>query len=474
MDLADHRVARVLAVVEAAAGQRPQLVGGDLGESRLSRIWSSRRITAYAATRCRFGVLAIGAKPSRDRRPGPQVGWTAERGTASSGSAAARSRRVPAEVRGVPRRPLARQRAGARAAAAAPRARRAGGGRAARVGSHEVGVGRPPCSGAPNRTSTSRPRVRSGRGSGASSVRFCRQSRCPPQTRDRHQRRAGLAGQRRRAGHQRAHDVRRARSRPRGRRRRPRPRAAGARARRYAAAGASRSTGTCRMRVHRPAATGDVPHVVRGSGTAPGAAWRAGRRRRRGSRGRRRGCGQHHRAARRAGARPPRPRTAQVERAEAATLPSRDRGAVRLALDGTARAVRRTAGGGRTASERRPAQRHTRAARSRSSSVTRLPIQRSASVISQSERMPAGPSVGQQPRHGDQPGQPAGDRERLAVVLAQQRRPGRRRGRGRPLGQQLGDQPAGLEAVVDALAVERVDAARRRRRSAPSWARRRC
>ena len=45
------------------------------------------------------------------------------------------------------------------------------------------------------------------------------------------------------------------------------------------------------------------------------------------------------------------------------------------------------------AMERRPAQRQTRAERSRSSSVTRLPIQRSASVISQSLRMPTGPSA---------------------------------------------------------------------------------
>jgi menaquinone-specific isochorismate synthase len=40
---------------------------------------------------------------------------------------------------------------------------------------------------------------------------------------------------------------------------------------------------------------------------------------------------------------------------------------------------------------RRPAHRQTRAERSRSSSVTRLPIQRSASVMSQSLRMPTGP-----------------------------------------------------------------------------------
>ena len=43
--------------------------------------------------------------------------------------------------------------------------------------------------------------------------------------------------------------------------------------------------------------------------------------------------------------------------------------------------------------ERRPAQRQMRAERSRSSSVTRLPIQRSASVMSQSLRMPTGPSA---------------------------------------------------------------------------------
>ena len=46
-----------------------------------------------------------------------------------------------------------------------------------------------------------------------------------------------------------------------------------------------------------------------------------------------------------------------------------------------------------TRTDWRPAQRQIRAERSRSSSVTRLPIQRSASVISQSLRMPTGPSA---------------------------------------------------------------------------------
>ena len=87
---------------------------------------------------------------------------------------------------------------------------------------------------------------------------------------------------------------------------------------------------------------------------------------------------------------------------------------------------------------------------------TRLPIQRSASVISQSERIPAGPRVGSTRGHRDQPGQPPGDRERLAVVLAQQRRPGGLEVLA--VGDQVGDQPAGLQPVVDALAVERVHA----------------
>ena len=65
-DLADHGVARVLAVVEPAAGQGPLLVGGDPGASRDSRIRSSRRITAYAATRCRRG-RAMASNLGRDR-----------------------------------------------------------------------------------------------------------------------------------------------------------------------------------------------------------------------------------------------------------------------------------------------------------------------------------------------------------------------------------------------------------------------
>ena len=51
VDLAHHRVARVLAVVEPTTGQRPELLGRDARARRLSRIMSSRRITAYAATR---------------------------------------------------------------------------------------------------------------------------------------------------------------------------------------------------------------------------------------------------------------------------------------------------------------------------------------------------------------------------------------------------------------------------------------
>ena len=53
--LADHRVARVLAVLEAAAGQRPQLLAGQpLGQPAEQDVGSSRRMTAYAATRCTF------------------------------------------------------------------------------------------------------------------------------------------------------------------------------------------------------------------------------------------------------------------------------------------------------------------------------------------------------------------------------------------------------------------------------------
>ena len=93
--------------------------------------------------------------------------------------------------------------------------------------------------------------------------------------------------------------------------------------------------------------------------------------------------------------------------------------------------------------------------------VTRLPIQRSARVISHSQAHADRPQRRQQPRHGHQPGQPPGDGERLAVLVAQSPAtagsgPGARTPGSPP-------QSSGLEAVVDALAVEQgeVDAGRR-------------
>ena len=84
------------------------------GESRDSRIMSSRRITAYAATRCRFGRLLPGptsgnpavevrGATATDPEPrqacpaagGPHVGATALRGTVSSPRASARSGAFP-------------------------------------------------------------------------------------------------------------------------------------------------------------------------------------------------------------------------------------------------------------------------------------------------------------------------------------------------------------------------------------------
>ena len=52
--------------------------------------------------------------------------------------------------------------------------------------------------------------------------------------------------------------------------------------------------------------------------------------------------------------------------------------------------------GGRSSkrSDKRPAVRQARAVRSRSSSVTRLPITRSATVISARDRIPTGPATG--------------------------------------------------------------------------------
>jgi hypothetical protein len=66
---------------------------------------------------------------------------------------------------------------------------------------------------------------------------------------------------------------------------------------------------------------------------------------------------------------------------------------------------------------------------------------------------PHRPGDRQWPQQGEQPREPPCDREGLAVVAAQDRGP---TGAEVPLvGQQLRDEPAGLKAVVDALAVER-------------------
>jgi hypothetical protein len=64
---------------------------------------------------------------------------------------------------------------------------------------------------------------------------------------------------------------------------------------------------------------------------------------------------------------------------------------------------------------------------------------------------------GQQAWHGDQARQPARDGERLSVVGGEHVRPRLLEVVRRV--EQLGADAAGLEAVVDALAVERVDAA---------------
>ena len=183
--------------------------------SRLSRIWSSRMITAYAATRCTFRTCRPGrpdlcATPSTlGPGPGPHVGadgrpgHPVERGTTRRRSSACPPRCAGYHGAYSPGRGRC---SGSRWSSSSPSCsrlpelagRRRRGPRPAR-----------PCIGSWNRTSTSRPRVRSGFGNGASRARFCAHSRWLPHTV------TGTSGapvsraSGDRAGHQRAHDVRR-------------------------------------------------------------------------------------------------------------------------------------------------------------------------------------------------------------------------------------------------------------------------
>ena len=88
----------------------------------------------------------------------------------------------------------------------------------------------------------------------------------------------------------------------------------------------------------------------------------------------------------------PSDRTVSRERPQQ-PAPAADHAPVEAVAAHAATATQANGGRWSRAIERRPAQRQTRAARSRSSSVTRLPIQRRARVISQSDRIPAGPRV---------------------------------------------------------------------------------
>ena len=90
----------------------------------------------------------------------------------------------------------------------------------------------------------------------------------------------------------------------------------------------------------------------------------------------------------------------------------------------------------------------------RSSGVTRSPMTRWP-------RIPIGPGQRQEPLVSDEQPEPARDRERLAELLVEHRGPGRGEvALGVAAAEQLGREPAGLQPVVDALAVERVHAGR--------------
>ena len=228
---------------------------------------SSRRMTAYAATRWRFGSVPVGAHlvAAYERRPPRRR--NAERGTSSSSSAAAPVRGVSAEVGGVPRRvlPVGGPVAGQPLHVLEHRrqARPSSPVTSRRSSSGATGSGAPK----PDVDQTTPGEVRPGP---ARHVPTEGQSRWPPQTTTRHERRTGLAGERGGAGHQRAHGVASGRCRPRGRRRRPRPRAA-----------AGERSGTPRRArpvdrdvphpVHGPADRRDRPRRRGGTGSAPGA-----------------------------------------------------------------------------------------------------------------------------------------------------------------------------------------------------------
>ena len=278
-------------------------------------------------------------------------------------------------------------------------------------------------SGAPNRTSTGRPRAQVGPRDAAVDRDARGHEPLAAPHRDRHQRRARSRGP---APRRRASAPARCRSRrcrPRGRRRRPRPRASSAAARRYAAAGACAVDRDVPHRRPSPGATTrDVPDVVaaheadRPLAGEPGLAdeqevgerdvvgWpaatgpvggRCSAPRARGWSGRGRAC------------------------AAVPTRPRHDRRAVR-------RARPRQANGGRCVARQRaatgPAPDPGRAVAVLVGDQVAHPAQRQRHQPVRAH--PGRAERGQQPRHGHQAGQPAGDREGLAVVVAQQGRPG--------------------------------------------------